>query len=57
MRSCGGVQTQAPAIKAWGHLTNSDNLAWYYVIREGVVWKVEEAPAGYEPESKDELIV
>ena len=46
------LKTATPA-----DFNNSDNLAWHYVIREGVVWKVEEAPEGYEPESKDELIV
>ncbi len=46
------LKTATPA-----DFNNSDNLSWHYVIREGVVWKVEEAPAGYEPESKDELIV
>ena len=46
------LKTATPA-----DFNNSSNLEWYYVILEGVVWKIEEAPEGYEPESKDEMVV
>jgi len=46
------LKTATPA-----DFNNSENLDWYYVIREGVVWKIDKAPEGYEVESKDELIV
>ena len=46
------LKTATPA-----DFNNSDNLDWYYVILEGVVWKIEKAADGYEAESKDELVV
>src|SRR6266496_6070482 len=33
---------------------SSSNLEWHYVIREGVVWRIGEAPAGYTPQSEEE---
>ncbi len=33
---------------------SSSNLEWHYVIREGVVWRIGEVPAGYTPQSEEE---
>ncbi len=35
----------------------STNLEWRYIIRAGVVWKIDEAPADYTPQSADEKAV
>ena len=43
------LKTATPA-----DFNNSDRLEWRYVIRKGVVWKIEEAPTGYEVQSEDE---
>ena len=34
--------------------STSPNLEWHYVIRRGVVWCIEEAPADYAPQSEEE---
>ena len=36
---------------------NSTNLEWRYVIREGIVWKIDEVPDCTPPQSKDEEAV
>jgi hypothetical protein len=46
------LKTAVPA-----DFNNSPKLDWYYVIRKGVVWKIEKVPEGYEPQSKDEAEV
>lgn len=33
---------------------NSPDLEWRYIICNGCVWQIDEAPAGYLPQSKDE---
>ena len=33
---------------------NSPDLAWRYVVKEGMVWQLDEVPDGYTPASKDE---
>ena len=43
------LKTATPA-----DFNNSDRLEWRYVIRKGVVWKIDEAPTGYLAQSKDE---
>jgi hypothetical protein len=35
---------------------NSPKLKWRYMIREGVVWQIDEAPANYKPQSEDEAV-
>lgn len=32
---------------------SSPNLEWRYIIRRGVVWRIEEAPADYTPQSEE----
>jgi len=34
--------------------SKSPNLEWHYIIRKGVVWRIEEAPAGYTPQNDEE---
>lgn len=34
--------------------SKSPNLEWHYIIRKGVVWRIEETPAGYTPQSEEE---
>lgn len=46
------LKTATPA-----DFNNSRNLEWRYVIRKGYVWKIDEAPDGYTPASKDEAKV
>jgi hypothetical protein len=36
---------------------NSSDLEWRYIVRKGVVWRLEEAPEGYAPRSDEEQIV
>ena len=36
---------------------NSPDLAWRYVVKEGMVWQLDEVPDGYTPASKDEADV
>jgi len=36
---------------------NSPELAWRYVVKEGMVWQLDEVPDGYTPASKDEADV
>lgn len=36
---------------------NSCNLEWRYMVREGIVWKIGEAPGDYVPQSRDEEAV
>jgi hypothetical protein len=36
---------------------NSPDLAWRYVVKEGMVWQLDEVPDGYNPASKDEADV
>lgn len=43
------LKTATPA-----DFNNSPNLEWRYVILKGVVWKIDEAPEDYKPQSKDE---
>jgi hypothetical protein len=43
------LKTATPA-----DFNNSDRLVWRYVIREGVVWKIDEAPTDYQAQSQDE---
>jgi len=33
---------------------SSSNLEWHHIIREGVVWRIGEAPAGYTPQREEE---
>jgi diacylglycerol kinase family enzyme len=35
----------------------SPNLEWHYIIRRGVVWRIEEAPEDYTPQSTEEKAV
>ncbi|HLI09642.1 MAG TPA: hypothetical protein VKV40_23975 [Ktedonobacteraceae bacterium] len=46
------LKTATPA-----DFNNSDKLEWKYLIREGVVWQIDEAPEGYEPRDRDEATV
>ena len=43
------LKTATPA-----DFNNSDRLEWRYVIRKGVVWKIDEVPSGYQAQSSDE---
>lgn len=43
------LKTATPA-----DFNNSQNLEWRYLIVNGVVWEIHEAPDGYTPESEDE---
>ncbi len=43
------LKTATPA-----DFNNSEHLQWSYVIRQGVVWKIDVAPADYQPQSQDE---
>ncbi|MGH2494585.1 MAG: hypothetical protein ACRDIV_07755 [Ktedonobacteraceae bacterium] len=43
------LKTATPA-----DFNNSDRLEWRYVIRKGVVWKIDEVPIGYQAQSQDE---
>jgi len=43
------LKTATPA-----DFNNSNRLEWRYVIRKGVVWKIDEAPADYQAQSQDE---
>jgi len=43
------LKTAVPA-----DFNNSSNLTWRYVINKGVVWQIEVADEGYQPQSKDE---
>lgn len=43
------LKTATPA-----DFNNSDRLEWRFVIRKGVVWKIDEAPTGYQAQSQDE---
>ena len=36
---------------------NNDKLDWKYIVREGVVWQIDTAPEGYQPQSQDEADV
>jgi hypothetical protein len=36
---------------------NSPNLEWRYVIREGIIWQIDEVSDGYTPETEDEASV
>ena len=46
------LKTATPA-----DFNNSPNLVWHYVISEGVVWKIDEAPDDYVAQNEDELVV
>lgn len=46
------LKTATPA-----DFNDSPNLAWQYVILEGVVWRIEEAPEDYQPGDADEEAV
>lgn len=46
------LRTSTPA-----DFNNSPNLEWRYIIRKGYVWKIENAPEGYNPASQDEADV
>ncbi len=48
----GLLKTAVPA-----DFNNSPNLTWRYVINKGVVWQIEVADEGYQPQSKDEEAV
>ncbi len=43
------LKTAVPA-----DFNNSPNLEWRYVILNGVIWRIEEAPESYAAQSKDE---
>ena len=43
------LKTATPA-----DFNNSEHLQWNYVIRQGVVWKIDVAPADFQPQSQDE---
>ena len=43
------LKTATPA-----DFNNSDRLEWRFVIRKGVVWKIDEAPTDYQAQSQDE---
>ncbi len=43
------LKTATPA-----DFNNSPNLSWLYVVRNGVVWKIEEVSEGYQPQSAEE---
>jgi hypothetical protein len=34
--------------------SKSPNLEWHYIIRKGVVWRIEEAPTGYTAQNEQE---
>ena len=46
------LRTSTPA-----DINNSPNLEWRYLIRKGIVWKIDPAPGGYTPETKHEADV
>ena len=46
------LRTSTPA-----DINNSPNLEWRYIIRKGIVWKIDPAPDGYTPETKHEADV
>ena len=46
------LKTAVPA-----DFNNSPDLAWRYVVKEGMVWQIDEVPDGYTPASKDEANV
>jgi len=43
------LKTATPA-----DFNNSTKLEWRYIIREGVIWQIDEAPDNYRPQSEDE---
>ncbi len=46
------LKTATPA-----DFNNSANLEWRYIILKGVVWRIDEAPAGYHPQDENEATV
>ncbi len=46
------LKTATPA-----DFNNSQNLEWRYVILKGVVWQINQAPEGYQPQGEDEANV
>jgi len=46
------LRTTTPA-----DFNDSTNLEWRYLIRQGIVWKIEPVPDGYAPASEDEEAV
>jgi hypothetical protein len=45
------LKTATPA-----DFNNSTRLEWRYIIREGVVWQIDEASDDYKPQSEDEAV-
>src|SRR5205085_2359958 len=43
------LKTATPA-----DFNNSTKLEWRYIIREGVIWQIDEVPDDYKPQSEDE---
>ena len=43
------LKTATPA-----DFNNSTKLEWRFIIREGVVWQIDQAPDNYKPQSEDE---
>jgi hypothetical protein len=43
------LKTATPA-----DFNNSPNLKWRYVIQQGAIWRIEQAPEGYTPQSEEE---
>ncbi len=43
------LKTATPA-----DFNNSTKLEWRFIIREGVIWQIDEASANYKPQSEDE---
>ncbi len=46
------LKTTTPA-----DFNNNDKLDWKYVVNEGVIWQIDTAPDGYEPQSQEEEAV
>ncbi|MEO6890466.1 MAG: hypothetical protein ABI456_13845, partial [Ktedonobacteraceae bacterium] len=46
------LKTATPA-----DFNNNANLEWRYIIRKGVVWRIDEAPTGYQPQDENEANV
>lgn len=46
------LRTSTPA-----DFNNSPNLEWRYIIRQGIVWKIDIAPDGYTPANQNEAAV
>ena len=46
------LKTATPA-----EFNDSQQLKWRYIIRQGIVWKIDAAPEDYTPGSQDEVAV